>query len=86
VEVGRAPVRDVVPAEEEKRLRDEAAGFRREIGTLLSQVKRPSGPQKSLIDSIQTFMKQSKDAEDGGDLRKAHELAFRALALAKGLQ
>lgn len=86
VEAPRELVRDAVPAEEAKRLRDEAIVFRREIDTLLSRASSPNATQSLMIENIRTMKKQSEEAEVAGDVRKANELAQRALTLAKALK
>ena len=78
-------MRDVVSAEEAKKLREEAAGARRDAMGFVTKMKNPNGTQKSMIDNITILVKQSEEAETSGDFRKANELAGRALTLAKAL-
>jgi hypothetical protein len=42
--------------------------------------------QQSLLDQIHTYMKQSKDASDAGDLSRAHTLAYKAHLLSDELK
>ncbi len=42
--------------------------------------------QQSLLDQIHTYMRQSKDASDSGDLARAHTLAYKAHLLSDELR
>src|SRR6185436_16585401 len=80
----RAKVQEIIPAEEVNRLREEAntarGAIRQRLGQMPARVLRQ---QKDRIDRIQSFMKQSEDAERRGDLRQASELAAKALVLVR---
>lgn len=41
--------------------------------------------QQSQLDEIRTYMKQSKEASDSGDLARAHTLAYKARLLSDEL-
>ncbi|HEY2014229.1 MAG TPA: hypothetical protein VGH38_12055 [Bryobacteraceae bacterium] len=83
----RGPIQEIVPAEELKRLQQGADAKKREIRQRLSRLPRhrQSADEKALVDSIQSFVNLSDDAERIGDMRKAYELADRGLVLAQGL-
>ena len=85
VEGGRSPVSEVLPPAELKRLQDETAARSQEARRIISQL--PSGHgHGARVQRIETFLKQSADAERRGDLRQASELAGRALVLARELK
>jgi hypothetical protein len=42
--------------------------------------------QQGLLEQIHTYMKQSKDASDSGDLARAHTLAYKAHLLSDELR
>ncbi len=44
-----------------------------------------SDPQQSMLDQIRSYVRQSKDASDAGDLRRAHTLAYKAHLLSDEL-
>ena len=86
-EPGRAPVQEVLPAEERNRLREEANGARREVAALLARLPaRLVLQQRDQVNRIETFLRQSLDADRRGDLRQANELAVRGLVLARELR
>jgi hypothetical protein len=76
------------PPDESRRLLDEAENNRKEILARIDaiQVHRLSRQQNILVNRIRTFVKQSNDAQNRGDMRQAAELAQRGLVLAKELQ
>ena len=84
----RPPLQEVLPAAEQKRFQEEAAGRRREVRQLVDPLdrRRLSRQQRALLDRIQSFLKQSDDAERQGEMRQASELAQRALVLARELK
>jgi hypothetical protein len=82
------PIEEVTPAAEQKRFQDEADGRKREVRQLVDSLdrRRLNHQQRGLLDRIQSFVKQSDDAENRGDMRQASELAQRALVLARELK
>jgi len=44
-----------------------------------------SDAQQSMLDQIHTYVRQSKDASDAGDLPRAHTLAYKAHLLSDEL-
>lgn len=44
-----------------------------------------SSAQQSMLDQIHTYVRQSKDASDSGDLTRAHTLAYKAHLLSDEL-
>ena len=86
VEPGRAPITEVLPAAELKRLQDEASQRSGEARRLIDQIPARRRQQDSRVRRIETFLKQSADAERRGDMRQANELAGRALVLARELK
>lgn len=81
-------IQEVTPAAEQKRLQDEAAARKREVRQLIDPIdrRRLGRQQRGLFDRIQSFLKQSDDAERRGEMRQASELAQRALVLARELK
>jgi hypothetical protein len=84
----RQPIQEVLPPGELKRLMDEADARRRDALRVLDQVQtqRLNATQRSVVDRVLAFLKQSEEAKQRGDMRQASELAGRALVLAKELQ
>jgi hypothetical protein len=82
------PIEEVTPAAEQKRFQDEADARKREVRQLVDPLagRRLNRQQKGLLDRIQSFLKQSDDAENRGEMRQASELAQRALVLARELK
>jgi hypothetical protein len=83
----RPPIQEIVPAEDSNRLKDSADTHKREISRLLAQIPRRglSTEQRNVVKTILSFVTLSDEAERGGDMRKANELAERGLVLAQGL-
>ena len=83
----RAPIQEIVPADERKRYQESADASKREIRQLLEQAKshRLTTDQKKVVTRVQAFVTQSDDAEKRGDMRQADALAERGLVLAKEL-
>jgi type IV secretory pathway VirB10-like protein len=83
----RAPIQEIVPADERRRFQESADARKRETRQLLEQAKthRLTGSQTTLVKRIQSFVAQSDDAEKRGDMRQADALAERGLVLAKEL-
>ncbi len=84
----RAPIQEVVPQEELKRLQDSAQNARIEVTRLIAQAhrRRLNKDERSQVDRILQFVKLSEQSQNSGDMRGADELAQRALVLARGLQ
>jgi hypothetical protein len=76
-----------VPQAELNRLQAEAVKSRQEISQRLEQIRkrRLSRQDQDTRERIQTFVKQSDEAQKKGDIRLAYELASRGLVLAKAL-
>jgi hypothetical protein len=87
VEPGRAPIQEVLPAEQQNQLREQTNASRRESHQIVLRVqsRRPNKEQRDLIARILGLLKNSEDRERGGDLAGAKQLADKALTLAKGL-
>jgi hypothetical protein len=86
-EQARAPIQEIVPADERKRFQESADARKRETRQLLEQSKahRLTNDQRKMMNRIQSFVTQSDDAEKRGDMRQADALAERGLVLAKEL-
>jgi len=88
-EAPRPPIQEIVPASDQKRLQDEAAASKREIQqrmeTLNRQGRRLKPSEAQTAKLIESFVKESGEAEARGDFRAAAELAQRGLALAREL-
>jgi hypothetical protein len=86
-EASRAPIQEIVPADERRRFQESADARKRETRQLLEQSKthRLTNEQKKMVTRIQSFVTQSDDAEKRGDMRQADALAERGLVLAKEL-
>jgi len=87
-ELERPPIQEVLPAAELKRLQEEAQARKREVRQLVEPLdpRRLSPQQRGILDRIESFVTQSDDAEQRGDMRQASELAQRALVLARELK
>ena len=83
----RAPIQEVLTADESKRLQDSAAEHKHEIRRLVDQarLRRLNGHELSVVARIEGMVKLSDDAGAKGDMREADALAERALVLAKDL-
>jgi hypothetical protein len=86
-EPARAPIQQVLSADESKRLQDSAAEHKHEIRRLVDQarLRRLNGHELSVVARIEGMVKLSDDAGAKGDMREADALAERALVLAKDL-
>lgn len=82
------PIEEVTPAAEQKRFQDEAAARKREVHQLIDPLDRHrlNRRQRGLLERIDSFLKQSDDAEGRGEMRQSSELAQRALVLARELK
>jgi hypothetical protein len=69
------------------RLRANANAKKDEIRQRLEPLRRRNltKTQKDLVDTINSFLRLSDEAERSGDLRKANEFAERGAVLAQGL-
>ncbi len=87
-EPARAPIQEVLSADESKRLQDSAGEHKREIRHLVEQarLRRLNAHELSVVTRIEGLVKLSDDAEAKGDMREADALAERALVLAKDLE
>lgn len=84
----RPPIQEILAPMELKRLQDAAQGAKGQIRQLLSQAehrRRLNGDELNLVKRITEFVKLSDEAEKGGDMRAAADLAEKALVLARGL-
>lgn len=72
-------IRPIVPPEEEQQYKQKADEIRRET---LQRITNLHGPT---LDRIQSFLRQSQEAEKHGEMRQAYEFADKALGLAKGM-
>ena len=84
----RPTIQEVTPAAEQKRLQDEASARKNEVRRLVEPLdrRRLNRQQRGMLDRVESFVKQSDDAERRGDMRQASELAQRALVLARELK
>jgi hypothetical protein len=81
----RGPVREVLPAAESKRLKDNADINKRAVRAWLTPTRaRRHNP--STVARIQALLKASDDAEEKGDMREASDLADRAVIMLRELQ
>lgn len=83
----RAPIQEIIPAEELNRLRTNANARKEEIRQRLEPLRRRNltKHQRDLVDNINSFVRLSDEAERSGDMRKANEFAERGAVLAQGL-
>jgi hypothetical protein len=86
IEAGRAPMTEVLPPGELKRLQDEATQRSKEARKLIEQIPARRRQGDIRVRRIETFLRQAADAERRGDMRQASELAGRALVLARELK
>jgi hypothetical protein len=84
----RAPIQEVIPPSEQKRLQDSAQSRKREILNWLGTVnhRRMTKHQQSTVVLIRGFLKDSDEAEKREDMRQADALAERAQILMRELQ
>jgi hypothetical protein len=87
-EPARAPIQEVLSADERKHLQDSADERKREIRHLMEQahLRHLNSHELSVLARIEGMVKLSDDAEAKGDMRDADTLAERALVLAKDLE
>jgi len=84
----RPPIQEQLDPTELKRLQDAAGSAKQQIRQLLAQARRRrfTADEVNLEKRILEFVKLADEAEKGGDMRAADDLAEKALVLAKGLQ
>jgi hypothetical protein len=82
----RPQIQEILPPDEESRLRDSAHGHQAQAAALLAAAKPTTANQRRAEAEIRQFLKQSVEAETAGDMRLADQLAERANILAKELQ
>ncbi len=87
-EPDRAPIQELLPPADLDRFQKETVEYRRETQGLLQQAahaRHLSAAQRDMVNRINTFVKESEAAAERNDWRVAHELANRAVALAREL-
>ena len=84
----RPAVQAIVPAQEQKRLKDSAQARKREVRATLTRVagRRLSASDRDLVKRIEFFLAQSDQAEQRGDMSQADAFAQGAQDLARGVQ
>jgi hypothetical protein len=84
----RAPIQEILPPAESKRLQDSAQGKKRDIKKVLDQidVRKLNSAQRDLVQRIKTLVQQSDDAEGKNEMRQAEALAGQAQVLMRELQ
>jgi hypothetical protein len=86
--VERPAIQAILPAQEQKRLKDSADGRKKEVHATLARMtgRRLSADDQDLVKRIQFFVEQSDQAERRGDMSQADVFAQRAQDLARGWQ
>jgi hypothetical protein len=86
--IERPAIQAIVPAQEQKKLKDSADARKKEVRATLARMagRRLSAGDQDLMKRIQFFLTQSDDAERRGDMSQADAFAQRAQDLAKGWQ
>ena len=86
-ETDRPPIKEILSPADLDRFQKETAEYKKETQTLLQQAlgRRLNSTQQGLVNRINTFVKDSDSAAEHNDWRLAHELANRAVALAREL-
>jgi len=88
-EAPSAPIQEIIPAVEQKRLQEHAVALRSEAKQIVDQFTRRtprlSPQQKDAVTHIYSFLQDSVEAEGKGDMKQAEALAGRAQVLAKDL-
>jgi len=83
----RAPIQEIVPASEQKRLQESAQARRKEILQWIDGTgRRRANRHPQTVILIRSFLKDSDAAEKRGDMRQADALAERAQILLRELQ
>ena len=82
-----APIQEIVPPSEAKRLQDQAQARRRDVQQMVDQLSRRNlnSTQRNSITLINSLMASSTDAEKRADMKLADALAERAQILARDL-
>jgi hypothetical protein len=83
----RAPVQEILPAADLKRLQDETANNRREAKLRLDKVtgRALTNAEKDRVALVASFLKESENFESRGEWRSAHEFAEKAFTVSKEL-
>jgi hypothetical protein len=86
--VERPAIQAVLPAQEQKRLKDSADSRKKEVRAILARMggRRLSPDDQDLMKRVQFFLTQSDQAEHRGDMNQADVFAQRAQDLARGWQ
>jgi hypothetical protein len=86
--VERAPIAEILPAAEVKRLQDSVDTRKRDIRRVLDQTdqRKLDNAQRDLVARIRTLVQQSDEAGARNDWRQADALAGQALVLVRELQ
>jgi hypothetical protein len=86
-EEDRPILQELVPSPELDRYQRETGEYKKEVQFLLQQAhaRRLNSAQRALVSTINNFMKGSDAAAQHNDWRMAHELANRAVTLAREL-
>jgi hypothetical protein len=84
----RPALGEIVPVEEQKRLQAAAQEARRATRQMVDQAQARglSQADQNRVRRIEEFLKLSEEAQTGGNMRQANELAQRGLILARELQ
>lgn len=84
----RPAIGEILPPEEQRRLHQTALEDKRAIRQIVdqAQTRRLSKEDRGRVTRIEQFVKLSEEAEGGGNMRQAAELAHRGLILARELQ
>ena len=87
VEPERPLIQEILPPAELSRLQKDATQKRQETTYRLQQLRRRrlGKQEQDQVEQIQSFLRLSDEAQKKGDMRKASELAEKALVLAKAL-
>jgi len=86
--VERPAMQAILPAQEQKKLKDSAEARKKEVRATLAKMtgRRLSADDQDLVKRIQFFLAQSDQAERHGDMSQADVFAQRAQDLARGWQ
>jgi hypothetical protein len=84
----RPPIQEALPAAELKQMQEEAEARTRETRQLMGEIehRRLNRQEEGIRERVLSFLQQSAEAEQRGDMRQADELAGRALVLARELK
>lgn len=78
-------IQPILSGEEQKKIAGDIDTRKKEISDRLSRAKHLSSHDKSLVEKIDSFLKQCAFAEEHGDFSQADALSERALLLAREL-